>query len=342
MIDYKEIIQHSTGQWNYILPALGVSAEVLTNKHKPCPACGGKDRFRYDDKKGRGTFVCGQLDGLSGDGFALVQHIYGCDFKEAARLVAGVLGIVDGEPLPERKTPPQQPAQPQKDRIEALQTLWAVVEQNRGHDCIKTYLQGRGLDVDAIAPVVAALGFVEALDYWVQDNSGKWIVLGKYPAIVAKFESVGGELMGLHRTYLNTDCTGKLQLADPFTGRLLDAKKMMARYQGSNTGTAIQLCPAAEYLAVCEGIENGAAIYQESGLPVWACGSAGGMAAMALPSTVKQLFVFADTDANEAGIKAARRLESRAIAQGIEVRIWQSGMAGMDILDVVTARKAAA
>ena len=342
MIDYKEIIQHSTGQWNYILPALGVSAEALTNKHKPCPACGGKDRFRYDDKQGRGTFVCGQLDGLSGDGFALVQHIYGCDFKEAARLVAGVLGMVEGEPLPERKTPPQQQTPPQKDRIEALQALWAIAEQNRGHDCIKTYLQGRGLDVDAIAPVVAALGFVEALDYWVQDNSGKWLVLGKYPAIVAKFESVGGELMGLHRTYLNTDCTGKLSINDPFTGRLLDAKKMMARYQGSNTGTAIQLCPVAEYLAVCEGIENGAAIYQESGLPVWACGSAGSLAAMELPSTVKQLFVFADTDANEAGIKAARRLESRAIAQGIEVRIWQSGIDGVDVLDTVTARKAAA
>ena len=342
MIDYKEIIQHSTGQWNYILPALGVSAEALTNKHKPCPACGGKDRFRYDDKQGRGTFVCGQLDSLSGDGFALVQHIYNCDFKEAARLVAGVLGMVEGEPLPERKTPPQQQAQPQKDRIEALQALWAIAEQNRGHDCIKTYLHGRGLDVTTIEPIVSTLGFVAALDYWVQDDKGKWLVLGQYPAIVAKFESVGGELMGLHRTYLNTDCTSKLSINDPFTGRLLDAKKMMARHQGSNTGTAIQLCPAAEYLAVCEGIENGAAIYQESGLPVWACGSAGGMAAMALPSTVKQLFVFADTDANEAGIKAARRLESRAIAQGIEVRIWQSGMVGMDILDVVTARKAAA
>ena len=63
---------------------------------------------------------------------------------------------------------------------------------------------------------------------------------------------------------------------------------------------------------------------------------------MAIPSTVKQLFVFADTDASGVGIKAARRLESRAAAQGIEVRIWQSGVNGVDVLDVVTARKAAA
>ena len=340
--DYKEIIQHATGQWDYILPALGVSAEYLTNKHKSCPACGGKDRFRYDDKQGRGTFVCGQMDGLSGDGFALVQHIYQCDFKEAVRLVAGVLGIAEGEPLPERKTPPQQPQQPQKDRIEALQALWAVAEQNRCHDCIKTYLQGRGLDVAAIAPMVAALGFVEALDYWTQDDKGKPHLVGKFPAMIAKFESVGGTLTGLHRTYLNTDCTGKLQLADPFTGRLLDAKKMMARYQGSNAGASIQLCPVADTLAVCEGIENAAAVYQQSELPVWACGSAGSLAAMAIPSTVKQLFVFADTDANQAGIKAARRLESRAATQGIEVRIWQSGVNGVDVLDVVTAREVAA
>ena len=115
----------------------------------------------------------------------------------------------------------------------------------------KTYLHGRGLNVAAIEPIVGALGFIEALDYWTQDDKGNWFVLGKYPAIVAKFESVGGELMGLHRTYLNADCTGKLSINNPFTGRLLDAKKMMARYQGSNTGTAIQLCPAAEYLAVC-------------------------------------------------------------------------------------------
>ena len=342
MINYTEIIDHATGQWGYILPALGVGVEYLTNKHKSCPACGGKDRFRYDDKQGRGTFVCGQMDGLSGDGFALVQHVYQCDFKEAVRLVAGVLGIIEGEPLPERKTPPQQPQQPQNDRIEALQALWAVAEQNRGHDCIKTYLQGRGLDVTSVAPVVAALGFVEALDYWAQDDKGKWFVLGKYPAMIAKFEGVDGTLTGLHRTYLNADCTGKLQLADPFTGRLLDVKKMMARYQGSNTGAAIQLCPTAESLAVCEGIENAAAVYQQSELPVWACGSAGSLAVMAIPSTVKQLFVFADTDANQAGIKAARRLESRAIAQGVDVRIWQSGVNGVDVLDVVTARKAAA
>ena len=36
-------------------PSLGVPAKALTNRHGPCPICGGKDRFRFDDKGGRGT-----------------------------------------------------------------------------------------------------------------------------------------------------------------------------------------------------------------------------------------------------------------------------------------------
>ncbi|MDI5829610.1 hypothetical protein MJN51_36035, partial [Salmonella enterica subsp. enterica serovar Kentucky] len=34
-------------------------------RHAPCPACGGKDRFRFDDN-GRGSFICNQCG--AGDG----------------------------------------------------------------------------------------------------------------------------------------------------------------------------------------------------------------------------------------------------------------------------------
>ncbi len=47
------------GRWAEILPALGIGAEFLSDKHGPCSGCGGKDRFRFDDKGGRGTFICG-------------------------------------------------------------------------------------------------------------------------------------------------------------------------------------------------------------------------------------------------------------------------------------------
>jgi putative DNA primase/helicase len=59
---------HTTGRWPMILASLGVAPEYLRNRHMPCPGCGGHDRFRFDDKGGCGTFICGQGgEAISGD-----------------------------------------------------------------------------------------------------------------------------------------------------------------------------------------------------------------------------------------------------------------------------------
>ena len=42
-------------------------------RHCPCPVCGGKDRFRFDNKDGRGTYICNQC--CSGDGLELIKTI---------------------------------------------------------------------------------------------------------------------------------------------------------------------------------------------------------------------------------------------------------------------------
>lgn len=75
-----------------ILPALGITVRS-DKRHGPCPHCGGKDRFRFDDKDGRGSFFCNQCRPRSGDGFVLIQKVRACTFPEALRLVAGILGI---------------------------------------------------------------------------------------------------------------------------------------------------------------------------------------------------------------------------------------------------------
>ncbi|WCG84985.1 AAA family ATPase [Pectobacterium sp. A5351] len=61
-------------------------------KHGACPACGGKDRFRFDDKEGRGTWFCNQCG--HGDGLDLVARAKNCDLSDAAKQVAALL--VDG------------------------------------------------------------------------------------------------------------------------------------------------------------------------------------------------------------------------------------------------------
>jgi len=76
------------GQWPRILPALGV--KVVKNRHTACPVCGGKDRFRFDDKEGRGTWFCNQCG--AGDGMDLVQKALGVSLTGAAARVNDLTG----------------------------------------------------------------------------------------------------------------------------------------------------------------------------------------------------------------------------------------------------------
>jgi len=89
--------------------AIGPTPEIYTrfaidippnNKHGACPVCGGKDRFRCDDKNGRGTWVCSQCepitgrDTAAGDGFELIRRAFGYqEIKQAFKAVSEMLGI---------------------------------------------------------------------------------------------------------------------------------------------------------------------------------------------------------------------------------------------------------
>jgi len=78
------------GKWRNLLPQLGVDAKYLVNKHGPCPICGGKDRFRFDDKDGRGRYICNSCG--AGDGFQLVQGVTGKSFTQIAKAISDLLG----------------------------------------------------------------------------------------------------------------------------------------------------------------------------------------------------------------------------------------------------------
>lgn len=81
------------GQWYGVLSAF-IDPGFLRDRHGPCPGCGGTDRFRWDDRDGKGTFYCGGGgEPVSGDGFALLNHVCGWDFKHAANEVERVMGV---------------------------------------------------------------------------------------------------------------------------------------------------------------------------------------------------------------------------------------------------------
>ena len=87
-MNVTDTVKQACGHWPRILPALGM--KVIKNRHQACPVCGGADRFRFDDKEGRGTWFCNQCG--AGDGLKLVEKVFGVSASEAAGKVNAVTG----------------------------------------------------------------------------------------------------------------------------------------------------------------------------------------------------------------------------------------------------------
>lgn len=90
------------GRWPDVLAMLSIKVPASPRAQVPCPACGGKDRFRFDDD-GRGAHFCNVCG--AGDGLELVKKVMQCDISSAAQMVADALGIdtnggvAGGQPL---------------------------------------------------------------------------------------------------------------------------------------------------------------------------------------------------------------------------------------------------
>lgn len=85
-----EVTHAAAGRWPSVLASLNIDVPDSPLKHTACPACGGIDRFRFDDN-GRGAHICNQCG--AGDGLDLIQKVNQCSATDAAKLVADVLRI---------------------------------------------------------------------------------------------------------------------------------------------------------------------------------------------------------------------------------------------------------
>lgn len=150
----SDVCAAANGQWGAILTGLGVGLPKR-NKHAPCPACGGTDRFRFDDQEGRGTHFCNQCG--SGDGLNLLQKVHDCSAVEAARMVAGFLGLPDGEIDREtiernrQRVAERQREERQQEELQRQKTASRAEAILRDTQLGKSgYLQAKGLDVDVL------------------------------------------------------------------------------------------------------------------------------------------------------------------------------------------------
>jgi putative DNA primase/helicase len=332
-LDLAQLRQQAQDRWPDILNGLGIPAEVLaTRRNQPCPACGGNDRFQWIDK-GRGRFVCRALETAGGDGFVLVQHWLGCDFLTAAQAVARVLGG-EGGGTPRPIAPPRPVASPADQRTQVLR-LWESSHPVTANDPVGRYLANRGL---TLTRYPASLRLHRSLPYWLTVK-GKPVKLGRFPAMLAAIKAPDGYLVGLHRTWL-TAAGEKARLVHPVTGEALPVKKVVMGRAGDLEGAAIQLsAPRAGQLAIAEGIETALAVRQGSGLPCWAALSAWGLSHVRLPDSIRDVFVMADNDANQAGQNAARRLVKRLQDDARQVHLLIPESRDSDWLDVLNQQQ---
>ncbi|MBL6082483.1 toprim domain-containing protein [Belnapia sp. T18] len=266
---------------------------------------GGPEPGRwYDHEAGKG-----------GDAVALVAHLRRCTMREAYRWSLDWLGVSARErrrPAQRRpQRPPERPRQPSEEerrRAALARRIWTEAAPAAG-SLVERYLASRGLSLPADAP----------LRFHPTCRRGA----ERLPAMVALMtDPATGEPRGVHRTFLLPDGSGKVES---------DAKMMLG------AAGVIRLVPDEEVaacLGIAEGIETSLALMQRFGwTPVWAAGSAGGIASFPVLAGIEALTIFPDADDSGASLKAARQCAGRWRAEGREVR-HIAPPAGADFADL--------
>lgn len=278
---------HAVVDWRDTLVRLGIPEAALTGRHTACPACGGTDRFRFDDRHGRGGFFCNGCG--AGDGFDLLQRVHGWDFAEALRAVEESTGSRVA-PVPQKSAkPPSEPAiAAPGGRIRDLLRTSAAV-----HDVPDAvgYLHGRHLYPSL--PDGCTLRAHAAADYWHEGQR-----IGRFPALLAPVHDLDGELVSLHATYLR----------DGWKLRDHEPRKLLGRLTGRR-GCAVRLGKPEGVLGIAEGVETALAAWHVHGIVTWAALSAAVLAKFEPPAGVERLVIFADRDV--AGLEAAWKLRDK-------------------------------
>ena len=302
MIDFKKVASECVGRWPGILENLGIS--VGTGKHQFCPICSPgdtkSDRFRFDNKDGAGTYICGQCG--AGTGITLVMKTLNIEYKEAMESLSKIVGTVDE--TPNQKERPVSP--------EMLRKMFIESHQVKKGDWVSEYLKKRGL---SSMPQMLRCSY----KVWEPETMKEQI------AMLAVFSDNEGQAVTLHRTYLDKNAN-KLNIDKP--------KKVMPPLK-KMTGGAVRLYDlSGDTLGVTEGIETGIAVHESFQLPVWACLSTSLMEGFVPPSGVKNIIIFGDADRNFAGQKSSYILANKLyLKHKLQVTVELPERIGEDWLD---------
>lgn len=338
-------VRAAAGRWRDIFISIGIEPRLVDGRARPCPICGGRDRFVFDDKMGRGNYFCRGCG--PGDGFALISKYLQCSYPEALAAVEKFCGIVVHSPSSVQESAEQ--IEPQADlnpdpiskARAAMLALWSEAHPVEQGDPVWNYLLSRGLDPRSAHPEIRTH---EGLEYvkQVEDDAagehgddgeegaeqGKGLRVRTLPVMLSRLTDADGVVINLHRTYLEPEGV-KARVARP--KKLLRGlpAQGLVRLGGIGQGGAI---------GIAEGVETALAASILSGRPVWASLGCGNMASIdRLPEGVRDVIVFSDNDEKFAGQAAAYAFAHRWACRGLKVEVRVPPAAGRDWLDELNA-----
>ena len=323
----ETIKSYANGRWRKILLTLATSIAPTIERgkrHGPCPLCGGKDRARcHNDFEETGGIFCNQCGG-GADGFAVLMWANGWTFPEALEAVKSYLGLTtDTLPTIRKHTPKPSPKKDYFWESKQLEQTWS--ESQPGAKRVKEYFEHRGLRL----ATPDTLRFHPKLPYYLNDKQVTY-----HPAMLAQIIR-GDEIVGMHRTYLDSDGPGKAEVSSP---------KKTIKCADTISGGSIRLHEPVQDkpLVLCEGIETGLAIHDYNGWPVWSCVNSTMLEKVELPDSIRSVFIGADKDLSGAGQVSAKKLLRRLVDEGRKVRIRlppaqiSDGSKSIDWLDYLT------
>jgi putative DNA primase/helicase len=257
------------------------------------------------------------------NGDVLVHCFAGCDYRDIKDELRHRGLLSEWEPSridserqahmeAERRKRDAETRKKDRERLEWCRTVWKET-QDANNTPVAVYLASRG-----IREIPPTIRFHPDLKH---ANSGR-----SFPAMVGVVSQwPSRELIGLHRTFLAHDGTGKADV---------EPTKMMA---GKCKNGAVRLAPVGETLAIAEGIETGLSVQQATGLPTWAALSTSGIKALVLPDApvATDVIIAADHDETGQGQYAAESAALRWSLEGRNVRIALPPIIGKDFNDLL-------
>ena len=289
------------GNWQTLLPMLGVDAQYLKNQHGPCPICHGKDRFRWDNQGHKGGYICSQCG--AGDGFDLARKVTGMTFRQVCDKIYAFTGSSADY------TPRKVDDEAAKAKA-AMVRVWEASGRPQEGGAVSSYLIRR---VGCLWPSLS-----------IREHTGLWTEDEFHFAMVAKVVSHDDKAVNIHQTFLTKDG----QKAPVSVGKKVMAGKLP-------DGCAIRLAPAAPLMGVAEGIESAISAAIIFDMPVWACINGHLLSKWIPPEIAEEIFIFGDSDENYTGEAKAYTLANRLVTQyKRKVSVLFPEEIGMDFNDV--------